>query len=40
MGKLKHFVERFMPRFIDMAVGDVDESVQFEMLCTLRTLQK
>jgi len=29
-----------MNRFIDMAAADVDEPVQFEMMCTLRTLQK
>lgn len=40
MGKLKHFVERFMNRFIDIAVADVEEPIQFEMMCTLRTLQK
>ncbi len=39
-GKMKHFVERFMPRFVDMAVGDIDESVQYDMMRVLRVLQK
>jgi hypothetical protein len=36
---LTGFVERFIGRFVEMAVGDVDEGVALEMIVVMRDLQ-
>lgn len=38
-GALNGFVERFMGRFVEMAVGDVDDTVALEMMAVMRDLQ-
>jgi cohesin complex subunit SA-1/2 len=36
---LSSFVERFIGRFVEIAVGDIDEGVALEMMIVMRTLQ-
>jgi hypothetical protein len=38
-GALNGFVERFIGRFVEMAVGDVDDTVALEMMAVMRDLQ-
>eukprot|EP01041_Mallomonas_annulata_P007904 gene7904-16177_t len=38
--KLELFVERFIDRFIEIAVGDVDSSISLDMIGVLRRLQQ
>jgi hypothetical protein len=34
------FTERFLPRFIEMAVGDVEETISLSAVKLMRSLQK
>ena len=36
---LSGFVERFIGRFVEIAVGDTDDSVALEMMVVMRDLQ-
>ena len=39
LSRLLNFTERFMDRFIEMAVGDTDEQVSLETVIMMRTMQ-
>ena len=39
IGALNGFVERFIGRFVEIAVGDVDDTVALEMMAVMRDLQ-
>jgi hypothetical protein len=39
IARMLNFSERFMDRFIEMAVGDTDEQVSFDTVKMLRAMQ-